>query len=78
MKKPLDVLLHQTREGERWDSLAYLYYGDPHAIGRLAEANPHLDLAPLLPTGTIVLIPVVDQADAAVAIASSELPPWKR
>ncbi len=78
MTTPADVLLHQVSEGERWDTVANAYYGDPHAISRLVEANPHLDLLPVLPTGAIVLVPVIDDVAAADAASAEDLPPWKR
>lgn len=73
-----EVLLHQVVDGERWDTLAFHYYGSATQYGRIVEANPHLDIAPILPTGAIVLIPVVDQATSAETLQSEELPPWKR
>lgn len=69
-------LLHRTRDGERWDQLAYRYYGDALAYGRLVEANQHLDIAAVLPGNVVLLVPVVVAPD--VATPSSQLPPWKR
>ncbi len=73
-----DVLLHQVIDGERWDTLAFHYYGSATQYGRIVAANPHLDITPILPTGAIVLIPVIDQTEASDAMASEDLPPWKR
>jgi phage tail protein X len=73
-----DVLLHQVVEGERWDTLAFHYYGSATQYGRIVQANPHLDITPVLPAGAIVLIPVVTQASAALALQDEELPPWKQ
>mgnify|MGYP000999034156 CR=1 FL=1 len=39
------VLRHLTREGDRWDLIAWRYYGNPLEISRLIAANPHLPLA---------------------------------
>lgn len=73
-----DVLLHRVMEGERWDTLAQHYYGSATQYGRIVAANPHLDITPVLPTGVIVLIPVLEQAAAATVLQDEELPPWKR
>lgn len=35
-------LEHITRDGERWDSLAWQYYGDPLGYPRIIAANPHV------------------------------------
>jgi phage tail protein X len=73
-----DVLLHQSVDGERWDTLAYYYYGDALQYGRIVDANPHLDITPLLPAGAIVLIPVIDTTTSSGALQDEDLPPWKR
>lgn len=73
-----DVLLHQVVEGERWDTLAFAYYGNATQYGRIVQANPHLDITPLLPAGAVVVVPVLTQVAAAEALTDEELPPWKR
>jgi phage tail protein X len=70
-----DYVEHVTTEGERWDLIAYRYYGDAHLISPLAEANEHLALLPMLDAGLTVLVPILDEA---AAVATEELPPWKR
>ena len=47
--KAIDCIEHVTVEGERWDTLAWRYYGDPLAYGRIIEANPALDISSTLP-----------------------------
>ncbi len=66
-------LTHITKEGERWDQLAWKYYGDPMGYERIAVANPHVPLAPTLPGAVRMLIPVIEEAQTVL-----ELPPWKR
>ncbi|HBJ6087903.1 TPA: tail protein X, partial [Escherichia coli] len=51
-------LEHVTRDGERWDSLAWQYYGDPLGYPRIIAANPHVAITPVLPSGLLLLIPV--------------------
>lgn len=68
-------LRHVTGSGQRWDSLAYLYYGDALAYERIVAANPQIPIVPALPGGIVVLIPIIESPDV---VASEELPPWKR
>ena len=36
------VLKHIVKQGERWDNLAYHYYGNALEYSRIIDANPHL------------------------------------
>ncbi|HCE6987351.1 tail protein X [Pseudomonas aeruginosa] len=76
--KAIDCIEHVTVEGERWDTLAWRYYGDPLAYGRIIEANPALDISSTLPSGLVVLVPVLPLAEASQTLQDEELPPWKR
>ncbi|KAF0205490.1 MAG: hypothetical protein FD173_933 [Gallionellaceae bacterium] len=67
-------LRHITTEGERWDQLAYRYYGDAFAYERIVVANPDIPLMLVLPGGLELAIPVIEESDV---IATGELPPWK-
>lgn len=73
-------LLHTTIDGDRWDMLAWRYYGDQHRQTDLIEANRHLFVSPLivppmiLPSGMELIIPVIDDE----VIVETDLPPWKR
>ncbi|MCR5892177.1 MULTISPECIES: tail protein X [Burkholderia] len=67
-------LTHITTEGERWDQIAYRYYGDPFAYERIIVANPSVPITPVLASGIVLSIPVV----AADNVADEELPPWMR
>jgi hypothetical protein len=66
-------LTHITREGERWDQLAYLYYGDAHRYEPIVRANPHVPLTTALAAGLTLRIPVLD-----VVAVTGDLPPWLR
>lgn len=68
---------HVCADGDRWDQLAYHYYGDAFAYERLIAANPHLPISPLLEAGWIVRVPLVDDTKVQL-IADDLLPPWKR
>lgn len=68
-------LEHVTTEGERWDQLATRYYGDPHRYEPIISANPHVPIAPVLPSGFVLRVPVLTDP---VQVAAADLPPWKR
>ncbi len=65
-------LVHITREGERWDSIAHKYYGDVTKMGLLIETNSHVPITPSIPSGFKMYIPMIEQASA-----TQGLPPWK-
>ncbi|KVG24739.1 hypothetical protein WL05_01785 [Burkholderia ubonensis] len=67
-------LTHITTEGERWDQIAYRYYGNPFAYERIIAANPDVPIAPRLASGIALSIPVVSNDD----VPDEELPPWMR
>lgn len=66
-------LEHLTTDGDRWDLLAWTYYGDAHAYGRIVEANPTVGQMPVLPAGLKIAIPVIEKP-----LDTAGLPPWKR
>lgn len=78
MTTAIEAIEHVTVEGERWDTIAWNYYGDPTAYGAIIEANPAADIKPILPAGVLLLIPVLtlDQQDAQQV--TQDLPPWKQ
>jgi phage tail protein X len=67
-------LEHVTRAGERWDLIAWTYYGDPSLYGQLVLANPAVAVEPVLEAGIRLQIPVVQKSVTMTA----GLPPWKR
>ncbi|UTG70790.1 tail protein X [Neisseria subflava] len=56
------VLRHLTREGDRWDLIAWRYYGNPLEISRLIAAN------------LTVFVPVIP----AKPQTQADMPPWLR
>lgn len=66
-------LTHVTREGERWDTIAWQYYRDVRQVPALIAANPHAPLAPVLPSGVRLRVPLIARASTTAA-----LPPWRR
>lgn len=70
-----DMLTHVTRAGDRWDLLAYQYYGDARGYERIIVANPDVAIDATLPTGITLLIPIID---GEIAPDIEALPPWLR
>jgi phage tail protein X len=64
-----------TQEGERWDTLAYRWYGNAFLLTVLLAVNPHVPIVPVLPAGTLVFIPKLNIEQRT---DNSKLPPWKR
>ncbi|WP_433886058.1 tail protein X [Pseudomonas vranovensis] len=64
---------HTTTEGERWDQLAWRYYGDAHRYQPIVQANPHVPLTSALPAGLTLAIPMLE-----TVLATEDLPPWMR
>ena len=56
-------LEHTTREGDRWDNLAWHYYGDATQYEQIIVANPDVPIIPILPAGIRLLIPVAENVE---------------
>lgn len=73
-------IVHTTGPADRWDLIAYRYYGDANRTQPIIAANRELyapTLAPIpaiLPPGIALKVPILDPAPASADL----LPPWKR
>ena len=67
-----------AKEGERWDWVAFQAYGDPYLYEGIIRANPHLLGVRSLAGGTVLRVPVLEEADTTPSIPPEQLPPWKR
>lgn len=67
-------LTHISSNGDRWDLLAWNYYGDPTLFGPIVMANPSIPIEPVLAAGLTVIIPVLQKA----SVVTADLPPWKQ
>lgn len=69
--------VYTTVAGDRWDAIAYRFYGDPAVYDRVIYANPTLPvdikIAPQLPAGLSLQIPIIETPPVTMAGA----PPWK-
>ena len=66
-------LTHITTEGERWDQLAWKYYGNALEYERIVAANPQVPITATLQGGLRLSIPVIEETQIV-----EDLPPWKR
>ena len=66
-------ILHIATAGERWDLLAWRYYGDPTDYSSIIMANPNVAIEPVFDAGVSIAVPL--QQKSSVVIAN--LPPWK-
>jgi phage tail protein X len=72
------ALIHITREGERWDTIAWHYYGSPIAYGPLIEINRAAPIMPQLPAGLRLVIPILTTDQVTAQHVNQNLPPWKQ
>lgn len=75
MSKIIEVIEHITKDGDRWDLLAWEYYGDATAYEGIVAANPSIKIDPILTSGIKLLIPVLTSAETN---STEGMPPWKR
>jgi phage tail protein X len=67
---------YKTLQGERWDLISYKMYGSMTGISTLIEANPNVPIDPVIPDGTILIVPIIE--DTELNIITTNLPPWKK
>lgn len=70
----MEYTQYTTREGDRWDLIAYRAYGDANNITPIVEANKGIAIDDVLRAGVVLNIPVLARAEADKSL----LPPWKR
>ncbi len=76
----IEYFEHVTKVGDRWDLIAYSYYGDATLIKKLLLANPDIVGDATTPTplvfgaGTKIRVPILPEEE----ISASQLPAWKR
>ncbi len=68
-------IIHKAQSNERWDDLAYRYYGDCFRYKQIIEANPDVAISPFLPAGAQIIIPFTENSTTK---DEAELPIWKQ
>lgn len=69
-----EYLLHTTSENDRWDLLAYHYYGDATLILPLLQANPSVASLALLPAGLKLVVPILEESEVTPDVVSGSVP----
>jgi len=63
-----------TKDNDRWDLIAYQYYGDATKYEPIISANPNVSITPTLTAGIKLKIPVIE-TDSTIKFT---LPPWRK
>jgi phage tail protein X len=64
-----------TKDGDRWDLIAYQFLGDATLYELIIVANPLVPIFPILPAGIPLQIPDINDEEMTT---TEDLPPWKR
>lgn len=67
---------YRTKEGDRWDLLAWEFYGDASRFGPILSANSEIPFDTVIEAGITLYIPLLQVETAQQDV--SLLPPWKR
>lgn len=62
-----------TKDGDRWDLLAYEFYGDATLYEPIIVVNPDVPITPILKSGIVLQIPLREKTEEIDFI----LPPWR-
>lgn len=73
MSKYKEFYEYITQEGDRWDLIAYQFYGDAEKYEPIIESNPYVAIKPVLPSGIKLQIPVIETLQP---YKPEGLPPW--
>ncbi len=67
------MMEYLTKDGDRWDSIAYQFYGDPYLYEPILLANPEYMDRLSLPAGLKLRIPIL-----YIEETSEVSPPWQK
>ncbi|HZP46262.1 MAG TPA: tail protein X [Candidatus Binataceae bacterium] len=65
-----------TQAGDRWDTIAWAYYGIDFMAGinAIVAANPSVPIVGAFDAGISLQVPILQKASD---VSSSDLPPWE-
>lgn len=69
-------LEYTTSSGDRWDQIAFKYYGDATKMNTIRDANQDIPSYDKLPAGLKIKIPILEDDTGIVDI--TKLPIWKQ
>ncbi|MGA2408843.1 MAG: tail protein X [Candidatus Binataceae bacterium] len=67
-------ILHVTLAGERWDLLAWQYYGDATLYSPIIMSNPQVPIEPVFEAGRQIAVPILQVQQ----VQTASLPPWSQ
>lgn len=67
---------HKAQACERWDDLAYRYYGNCFQVNEIIDANPQIGISPFLPEGETIIIPILEETTKQTN--NENLPIWQQ
>jgi phage tail protein X len=73
MNTQSEFIVHITTQGERWDLIAFRYYGDATQYAPIINANPNVVIEAVFEGGIVIEVPVLLES----SITSADLPPWR-
>lgn len=65
-------MTYTTKQGDRWDAIAYKVLGDENYMSQLIAENKQYRDVYIFPAGVTLVIPEVTEP------AESSAPPWRR
>ena len=68
---------YTTKQGDRWESIAFLAYGDSNKMADIIAANKSVAISQTLPAGLKINIPILEPEEIET-VNPNLLPPWKR
>lgn len=68
-----DFYEYITKDGDRWDLIAYEFYSDATLYEPIITANPEVPITPMLLSGLKLKIPIIEDSEEI----EFTLPPWK-
>lgn len=68
-----EYILYITKKGDRWDTLAHMFYNNCFMQKPIINANRYIPLTPVINEGTEILIPVPENTKTQ----DKNLPIWK-
>ena len=69
----MEYLTYIAKQGDRWDTIAWQFYGDPYLYEPILRANPQYIGLPYPPPGAKLRIPVVEAEDEPEVVKA----PWQ-
>lgn len=70
----MDFTRYITKQGDRWDLIAWRAYGDITKQKEVMEANRDIMLVNSFDEGYTLILPIIPE----VSTQDAQLPPWKR